>query len=63
MQVLGAIARDLFQTPGFGDTIVFEQIKQHYYLVHTQLNPSGIVPAGPDLDGWLAPHGRGALGG
>jgi putative glutathione S-transferase len=63
MPALWGYARDLFQTPGFGDNVVFEQIKQHYYLVHTQLNPSGIVPAGPDLDGWLAPHGRGALGG
>jgi putative glutathione S-transferase len=63
MPALWGYARDLFQTPGFGDNIVFEQIKQHYYLVHTQLNPSGIVPDGPDLDGWLTPHGRGALGG
>ena len=63
MPALWGYARDLFQTSGFGDNVVFEQIKQHYYLVHTQLNPSGIVPAGPDLDGWLAPHGRGALGG
>ena len=48
MPVLWAYARDLFQTPGFGDTIDFEQIKQHYYGVHTQINPSGIVPLGPD---------------
>jgi putative glutathione S-transferase len=63
LPVLWAYARDLFQTPGFGDTIDFVQIKQHYYLVHKQLNPSGIVPAGPDLTGWLTPHGRDALGG
>jgi glutathionyl-hydroquinone reductase len=31
--------------------------------VHTRLNPSGIVPAGPDLSGWLTPHGREELGG
>ena len=58
MPVLWAYARDLFQTPGFGDTIDFVQTKQHYYLVHTNLNPSGIVPDGPDLSGWLTPHGR-----
>ena len=53
MPVLWAYARDLFQTPGFGDTIDFAQTKQHYYRVHTNLNPSQIVPAGPDLSGWL----------
>jgi len=63
MPVLWAYARDLFQTPGFGDTIDFVQTKQHYYRVHTSLNPSKIVPDGPDLSGWLAPHGRAALGG
>ena len=63
MPVLWAYARDLFQTPGFGDTIDFEQTKQHYYRVHTGLNPSGIVPAGPDPSGWLTPHGREELGG
>jgi putative glutathione S-transferase len=63
MPTLWAYARDLFQTPGFGDTIDFVQTKQHYYRVHTRLNPSGIVPAGPDPSGWLAPHGREALGG
>jgi putative glutathione S-transferase len=63
MPVLWAYARDLFQTPGFGDTIDFVQTKQHYYRVHTSLNPSKIVPDGPDLSGWLTPHGRAALGG
>jgi glutathionyl-hydroquinone reductase len=63
MPVLWAYARDLFQTPGFGDTIDFTQIKQHYYGVHKEINPSGIVPAGPDLAGWHTPHGREELGG
>jgi putative glutathione S-transferase len=61
--VLWAYARDLFQTPGFGDTIDFVQIKQHYYIVHTELNPTEIVPKGPDLSGWAAPHRREQLGG
>jgi glutathionyl-hydroquinone reductase len=63
MPVLWAYARDLFQTPGFGDTIDFEHIKRHYYEVHRDINPTGIVPAGPDLSGWVTPHGREKLGG
>ncbi len=63
MPVLWAYARDLFQTPGFGDTIDFVQIKQHYYIVHEDINPTGIVPRGPETGGWLSPHGREALGG
>jgi putative glutathione S-transferase len=63
LPVLWAYARDLFQTPGFGDTIDFDQIKRHYYVVHRDINPTGIVPKGPDLSGWLTPHGREALGG
>ena len=63
LPVLWAYARDLFQTPGFGDTIDFEQIKQHYYGVHRGINPTGIVPAGPDPRGWLTAHGRAELGG
>jgi len=61
--VLWAYARDLFQTPGFGDTVEFSHIKRHYYGVHHTINPNGIVPVGPDLSGWTAPHGRAALGG
>ena len=63
MPVLWAYARDLFQTPGFGDTIDFVHIKQHYYIVHKDINPTQIVPAGPDLANWLTEHGREALGG
>jgi len=61
MPVLGAYARDLFQTPGFGDTIVFDQIKTHYYVVHDDINPSGIVPKGPREDWWQEPHDRDRL--
>lgn len=63
LPVLWAYARDLFQTPGFGDTTDFVQIKQHYYRVHTGINPTGIVPDGPELTGWFTAHGREALGG
>src|SRR3954454_14936799 len=63
MPVLWAYARDLFQTPGFGDTIDFDHIKRHYYEVHRDINPTGIVPAGPDLRNWLEPHDGERLGG
>ena len=63
LPVLWAYTRDLFQTPGFGDTIDFPQIKQHYYGVHRTVNPSGVVPLGPDVSGFRTPHGREELGG
>ncbi|ROP42941.1 glutathione S-transferase family protein [Pseudokineococcus lusitanus] len=63
MPVLWAYARDLFQTPGFGDTTDFAHIKAHYYVVHEDINPTGVVPKGPDLAGWLTPHGREEMGG
>ena len=63
LPVLWAYARDLFRTPGFGDTTDFVQVKQHYYQVHGDINPTGIVPLGPDLSGWMEPHGRESLGG
>ena len=63
MPILWAYARDLFQTPGFGDTIDFEQIKKHYYIVHEDINPTKIVPTGPDLANWMTPHGRESLRG
>ena len=63
MPVLWAYARDLFQTPGFGDTTDFAHIKSHYYEVHRDINPTGIVPQGPDLSGWAEPHGRESLDG
>jgi glutathionyl-hydroquinone reductase len=63
MPVLWAYARDLFQTPGFGDTTDFVHIKSHYYEVHLDINPTGVVPAGPDPTDWAAPHQRAELGG
>ncbi|GGR11805.1 glutathione S-transferase [Streptomyces cinereoruber] len=63
LPALWGYARDLFQTPGFGDTIDFEQIKRHYYVVHRDINPTGIVPLGPDPRNWLSAHGREELGG
>lgn len=62
MPALWGYARDLFQTPGFGDTIDFDQIRRHYYVVHEDINPSGIVPKGPERESWLSPHLRDRLG-
>ena len=63
MPVLWAYARDLFQTPGFGDTIDFDHIKRHYYVVHHDINPTGVVPKGPLVEEWALPHDRKRLGG
>ncbi|MEI2778155.1 MAG: glutathione S-transferase C-terminal domain-containing protein [Tetrasphaera sp.] len=60
---LWGYARDLFGTPGFGDTVDFAQIKAHYYRVHRDINPTGVIPAGPDLSSWARPHDRASLGG
>ncbi|MGI4894286.1 MAG: glutathione S-transferase family protein [Janthinobacterium lividum] len=63
MPVLDAYFRDLFQTPGFGDTTDLEHIKAHYYVVHRDINPTQVIPRGPDTSHWLSPHGRESLGG
>ncbi|WP_338664354.1 glutathione S-transferase family protein [Pararoseomonas sp. SCSIO 73927] len=53
--------RDLFQSPGFGETCDFTHMKRHYYESHPTVNPTRIVPIGPEQD-LSAPHGREALG-
>lgn len=53
--------RDLYQYPGVAGTVHMDHIKGHYYRSHLNINPTGIVPAGPALD-FTAPHGREALG-
>ena len=47
MPALCAYARDLFQTPGFGETVDFDQIERHYYGTHDQINPTGSSPRVP----------------
>ncbi len=54
--------RDLYQTPGVRETVRMDHIKEHYYGTHPEVNPSGIVAVGPDLD-FEAPHDRGELPG
>ncbi len=53
--------RDLYQHDGVPETVNFDHIKRHYYVTHTSINPTRIVPLGPDLD-LGTPHERGRLG-
>jgi putative glutathione S-transferase len=56
---LSPYLRSLYQHPGIRETVDLAHIKHHYYGSHRQINPTGIVPLGPDLD-LDAPHDRGA---
>jgi len=49
--------RELYQYPGIAETVNMGHIKQHYYTSHPMINPTGIVPAGPELE-LDAPHDR-----
>ena len=49
--------RDLYQHDGVAGTVNFDHIKRHYYMTHDEINPTRIVPIGPELD-LSAPHGR-----
>ncbi|MFL0804054.1 MAG: glutathione S-transferase family protein [Agarilytica sp.] len=49
--------RELYQWPGVADTVNFHHIKQHYYASHTMINPTGIVPIGPEID-YSSEHNR-----
>lgn len=52
--------QDLYQIPGIAGTVNFDHIKRHYYMTHTEINPTRIVPLGPVLD-LAAPHSRAAI--
>jgi putative glutathione S-transferase len=54
--------RDLYQVPGVADTVHMGHIKSHYYASHDTINPTRIVPVGPDID-YSEPHGRNSLSG
>ncbi|HEX8865181.1 MAG TPA: glutathione S-transferase family protein, partial [Lentzea sp.] len=47
---LWAYAKRLYAQ--FADTVDWDHIKRHYYVTHHQINPTGIVPAGPDPEVW-----------
>jgi len=54
---LSGYLRELYQVPGIAETCDMLHVKNHYYASHETINPTGIVPKGPELD-LLAPHGR-----
>ncbi|MDR6929066.1 glutathione S-transferase family protein [Pseudomonas sp. BE134] len=49
--------REIYQWPGIAETVDFEHIKNHYYGSHKTINPTGVVPKGPEQD-FTAPHDR-----
>jgi len=49
--------RELYQVPGVAETVNMQHIKAHYYGSHKTINPTGIVPLGPELN-YAAPHNR-----
>jgi putative glutathione S-transferase len=54
---LSGYLRELYQIAGIAETVSFEHIKTHYYASHPTINPSGIIPLGPELD-FSQKHGR-----
>jgi putative glutathione S-transferase len=54
---LWAYTRELYQVPGVAETVHMDHIKEHYYRSHGTINPTGIVPRGPEID-FTQPHGR-----
>ena len=54
---LSGYVRDLYQQPGIADTVNMQHIKNHYYASHESINPSRVVPVGPDID-FMAAHDR-----
>ena len=54
---LWGYTRELYQVPGVADTVNMDHIKRHYYGSHHTINPTGIIPKGPEID-FMLPHGR-----
>jgi len=53
--------RDLYQIPGISETVNLTHIKNHYYMSHKKINPTGIVPKGPEPYDLSVPHNRAKL--
>ena len=49
--------KELYQVPGVAETVNFDHIKRHYYYSHTMINPTQVIPVGPEQD-LMSPHGR-----
>ncbi|WP_421782779.1 glutathione S-transferase family protein [Kiloniella litopenaei] len=54
---LWALTRELFQYEGVAETVNIPHIKAHYYGSHDTINPTGVIPVGPDID-FNQPHNR-----
>ena len=54
---LWGFTRELYQVPGVAETVDIEHIKRHYYGSQLDVNPTGVVPTGPDID-FAEPHDR-----
>jgi len=54
---LWGYTRELYQVPGVAETVNMDHIKYHYFASHRSINPTGVVPKGPEIDFMLA-HGR-----
>lgn len=59
MPSLWGYTRELYQVPGVAETVSLDHIKRHYYRSQPSVNPTRIVPKGPELD-FTEPHGRGS---
>ncbi|WNZ55689.1 glutathione S-transferase family protein [Microbulbifer sp. MKSA007] len=49
--------RELYQWPKVAETVNFHHIKRHYYFSHTSINPTQVVPVGPEID-YNSSHNR-----
>ncbi|WP_135536811.1 glutathione S-transferase family protein [Halostella pelagica] len=58
---LWGYTRDIYQHDGVSKTVNLDHIKKHYYRSHTDINPTGFVPVGPNID-FTMPHGRKRIG-
>ncbi|HKJ95097.1 MAG TPA: glutathione S-transferase family protein, partial [Gammaproteobacteria bacterium] len=56
---LWAYTRELYQMPGVSKTVSLDHIKRHYYTSHPTINPTRIIPMGPEID-FDEPHCRGS---
>lgn len=54
---LWGYTRELYQVPGIAETVNMDHIKYHYFASHRSINPTGIVPKGPEID-FMLPHER-----
>lgn len=57
---LSAYLRELYQVEGVAETVSFDHIKTHYYASHKTINPTGVIPLGPEQD-FLGAHHREAI--